>query len=102
MLEPADEPGFITIERDGETAGLVAINPDCRNESDLSFMSGDEAADSLGLRSYMILDAAVEFAADIHRAREGREISVALIGAAIVLFVLELVVAQRMRTEAGA
>lgn len=102
MLPPADEPGFITISRGSEITGLVAVNPDCRRESDIECMSGAEAADSLGLSSYLVLGAGDELAASINRAREGREISVTLILAAIALFALELAVAQRMRGGSGA
>lgn len=102
ILPPADEPGFITISRGSDITGLVAVNPDCRLESDLEGMSGAEAADSLGLSSYLVLDSGDELAASINRAREGREISTTLILAAIALFALELVVAQRIRGEAAA
>ncbi|HUV36951.1 MAG TPA: VWA domain-containing protein [Patescibacteria group bacterium] len=102
ILPPAQEPGFITISRGAGVTGLIAINPDCRSESDLDCMSGAEVADSLGITSSMVLGAADGLTAGIHRAREGREISTTLIIAAIILFALELVVAQRMRGEATA
>jgi hypothetical protein len=102
VIPPVDEPGFITISRDSEIEGLIAVNPDCRLESDLDGMSGSEAADSLGLASYMVLEETAEIASSIYHARQGHEISMSFILAAIVLFILELIVAQRMKGDTGA
>lgn len=102
VIPPVDEPGFITISRDSEVTGLIAVNPDCRLESDLDGMSGSEAADSLGFASYMVLDEPAGIASSIYHARQGHEISMSFILVAIVLFVLELIVAQRMKGDAGA
>ncbi len=102
MIPPVDEPGFITVSRGSEIAGLIAVNPDCRLESDLDGMSGPEAADSLGFDSYMVLEEKAEIASGIYHARQGHEISMPFILAAVVLFVLELIVAQRMKGDTGA
>ncbi|UCF04245.1 MAG: BatA domain-containing protein [bacterium] len=96
-LPPSREPGFITIFDGDETAGRIAINPDCTGESDLSFMSAREAADSLGLVHYMSIDEEQELASVLYRAREGREISIPLVLAAMAVFLFELLLAQRQR-----
>ncbi len=102
VIPPVDEPGFITVNRDSEIVGLIAVNPDCRLESDLDGMSGSEAADSLGFASYMVLEEKAEIASSIYHARQGHEISMSFIIVAVILFVLELIVAQRMKGDTGA
>jgi hypothetical protein len=101
-LPPSREPGFITIHDGDETVGRIAVNPDCTEESDLSFMSTGEAADSLGLEHYMAIEEEQELASVLYRAREGREISIPLVLAAMALFLVELILAQRQRPEHGA
>lgn len=101
VIPPVDEPGFVTILRGPEIEGLVAVNPDCGKESDLSCMQGGEAADSLGLEYYMVIDDRAELASSIYHGREGREISMPLLIAALAVFAIELFVAQTTKGEAG-
>ncbi len=96
-----DIPGFADLIEGADTVFRMAVNPDCTIESDLAFMSGKEAIDSLGLENCMVIAEEDRFEAGIRTAREGREISTALAVAAIVLLAAELMIAQRreMATE---
>jgi hypothetical protein len=102
IIPGVEAPGFVTIYDGVRLAGRIAVNPECRAESDLRSMSGDEAADSLGFEHYAVLGEGAELVAAIHAAREGREVSMPLFFAAVILFVIELFVAQRARSEPGA
>ena len=99
IIPPVEEPGFVTILEKGEVKGKIAVNPDCRKESDLGAFAAKEAADSLGLESTMIVEEGRELAAAVRTAREGREISMPLILAAILVFVAEGIIAQREKGE---
>lgn len=99
VVPPVETPGFVAI-RDGDgELGRIAVNPDCRDESELAFMSAREAADSLGLENRLVVEEGAEIAAAIRSAREGKEIAVPLLLAAMAVFVAEIFVAQRERTE---
>ncbi len=100
LIPPPESPGFITIIDGQNVAGRVAVNIDSRKESDLDCLGGEEAADSLGLENFLVIEEGDNLAAGIATAREGREISVLLILAAIAVFVLELVIAQRKHDAA--
>lgn len=99
LIPPVEQPGFVTIYNGAEVIGKIAVNPDCREESDLAFMSASDAADSLGLSSHLIVEEDKELAPAISSAREGREISVPLLLAAMVILVIEVSVAQREKGE---
>jgi hypothetical protein len=101
IIPPVEEPGFVTIASGAAVDGVVAVNPDCRRESDLVTLSAREAADSLGLASSMVVEEGDELAPAIHAAREGREISMPLLLAALAIFVAEGVIAQREKGEAA-
>jgi hypothetical protein len=94
IIPPVEEPGFVTIMERGEVKGKIAVNPDCRKESELGALAAKEAADSLGLESTMIVQEGRDLTPAVHTAREGREISMPLILAAILVFVVEGVIAQ--------
>ncbi len=89
-----DVQGYLTAGCDGGE-WQAAINPDCRLESSLDYMSADEAADSLGLTSWAAAGADAGISDAVREAREGREIADLLIIAAALLLVAELAVAQR-------
>ena len=102
---PRTGPGRITVPA-GERQGYLtascggddwqtAVNPDCRLESSLDYMTADEAADSLGLESYAAARADAGIAEAVREAREGREIADVLIVIATLLLAAELAVAQR-------
>ena len=99
LIPPVEAPGFVTILDGAETKEKIAVNSDCRRESDLSCLEAREAADSLGLGHYLVVDEDEELAPAIHAAREGRELTGALILAAMALFAAELVIAQREKGE---
>lgn len=99
-IPPVAHPGFVTIYDGAGVAGRVAVNPDCRRESDLEVATAEESADSLGIDHFLVLDDRRELASAIHTAREGREISVPLVLVALSLFVAELIVAQSVKSEA--
>jgi len=101
IVPPVEEPGFVRILGGGEVRGAVAVNVDCRKESDLDALSPREAADSLGLRFSTVVDEAHALAPAVRSAREGREISTALLLLAIAVFVAEAVIAQRETGEAA-
>jgi hypothetical protein len=100
LLPEAASPGFVTLTAGGDTLAVFAINPDCDLESDLTPATGDEAADSLGLEHYVVVDAGASLSKAVGTGREGREITLQLAVAAILLFVIESAVAQR-RYEGG-
>ncbi|RJR31011.1 MAG: VWA domain-containing protein [Candidatus Latescibacterota bacterium] len=101
VLPTAREPGFVTITAGSGIAAVVAVNPDCRLESDLSYLSADEAADSLGLEHSTEAGGRDGLSAAVRAAREGKEIALPLLLAAIAAFAAELVVAQRERRGTG-
>ena len=72
----------------------MAVNPDCRRESQLEYMQAGEAADSLGLAAWASASAGTGVAEAVREAREGREIAEILIIAAAFLLAAELAVAQ--------
>ncbi len=94
-VPPSGEPGFIAIVAGPDTVSIIAVNPDCRRESDLSPLPAREAADSLGLEHRVAIDEGGDFAAAAREAREGKEIALPLLVAAIAVFAVELFVAQR-------
>jgi hypothetical protein len=95
LLPEASSPGFVTLKDGGDTLAVFAVNPDCDLESDLTPASGDEAADSLGLEHYVLVDAGAPLSKAIGTGREGREITLQLALAAILLFVVESALAQK-------
>jgi hypothetical protein len=100
IVVPAVEtPGFVTIVADGETTGTIAVNPDCRAESELSALRASEAADSLGLGPRLVIGEGQGIALAIRTGREGKEIAGALLLAAMALLVAELAAAQRAEGE---
>lgn len=101
VVPGVDEPGFVTIRSGADTLALVAVNPDCRRESDLAFLSAGAAADSLGLSHAMAIGEGSDPGEAIRAARQGKEIAVPLLLAAIAALLAELVLAQR-REEGGA
>jgi hypothetical protein len=101
VIVPAGEhQGYLTADC-GEHGWETAVNPDCRLESGLEYMTAEEAADSLGLSSWSSASAGEGIAGALREAREGREIADALIIVAAVLFAAELAVAQKPGKEGG-
>ncbi len=100
LIPPVLHPGFVTVIDGSAVAGRIAVNPDCTEESDLEPATAREAADSLGIEHFLVLDDRRSLALAIHSAREGREISVPLILVALALFIAELVVAQSVKGAA--
>ncbi len=99
IIRGVEMPGFVTIYDGAEVKGKIAVNPDCRAESDLTFMPAKEAADSLRLSSRLVVEESKALGPALYSAREGREISMPLLLAAIALFVAEAIVAQREKGE---
>jgi len=100
LLPPAKTPGFITLTSGDDTVALFAVNPDCELESDLTRAAGSEAAESLGLEHFVVIGREASISRAVGEAREGREITAQIAAAAILVFVIESVVAQR-RYEGG-
>lgn len=100
VVPGAETPGFITLTDGADTTALFAVNPDCRLESDLTPATGGEVADSLDLEHYIVVEEGESLAGAVRRGREGREITLLVALAAILLFAVESVVAQR-RYEGG-
>ena len=65
--------------------GKVAVNPDCREESDLAYLDPRAAADSLGLGTRLVVEEDRELAPAIRAARTGREITIPVLLAAMAL-----------------
>jgi hypothetical protein len=101
LVPPVEVPGFVTILAGSGAAAKIAVNVDCRAESDLAYLSARGAADSLGLANRLVVEEDRAVASAIHAAREGREIAVPLIIAAMALLAAELAVAQREKGEAA-
>jgi len=99
LVPPVEEPGFVTILAGSQTAAKIAVNVDCRGESDLAYLSARAAADSLGLTNRLVVEEDRPVASAIRAAREGREITVPLIIAAMALLAAELAVAQREKGD---
>ncbi|GEM_PF-1277229 len=94
IIRGVEEPGFVTIYSGADTLGRMAVNPDCRLESEIEPVECDEAAGLLGLDSYAVFADGVELASAVRQVREGREISLPLFLAAALILVVELLVAQ--------
>ena len=101
LVPPVEVPGFVTILAGSGAAAKIAVNVDCREESDLAYISARGAADSLGLANRLVVEEERPVAPAIHSAREGREITVPLIIAAMALLAAELAVAQQEKGEAA-
>ena len=99
LIPPVEVPGFVTIYSGVDVIGKIAVNPDCREESDLTFMPAKEAADSLGLSSHLVVEEDKVLGPALYSAREGREIAMPLLLAAIAIFITEVIVAQREKGE---
>ncbi|MCK4537456.1 MAG: BatA and WFA domain-containing protein [Candidatus Krumholzibacteria bacterium] len=97
VLPGSAYPGFIDIYEEGRLYRSLAVNPDAGLESRTARMEANEAADSLGLRDYAVLEDDDTVESGLRAARKGREISSWLAAAAIALLVIELFVAQRKR-----
>lgn len=96
---PSEKPGFLTIREGENMLGKIAVNPDCSRESDLSRLSPEEAADSLGLEHSAVLGGSREARAAISEYRRGKEITMPLLLVAAAVLVAELVFSQRKLGE---
>jgi hypothetical protein len=100
LLPGAEMPGFMTLTAGDDTMAVFAANPDCGLESDLAPATGREAADSLGLEHCKVVGREESISRAVVAGREGREITLQFAAAAILLFVIESLVAQK-RYEGG-
>ena len=101
LIPDVDRPGIVTVLAGSTVRAKLAVNPDCRRESDLAYMAAREAADSLGLGNRLVVEEGEALAAAIRVAREGREIATPLLILAAALFTAELVIAQREKEESA-
>ncbi len=101
LVPPVETPGIVVVLAGGEPKGKIAVNPDCRDESDLEYLDPRAAADSLGLEHRLVVGEDRALAPAVHAARSGREITTPLLLAAMALLVAELFVAQREKGESG-
>jgi len=101
LVPPVETPGIVTIFAGSEVKGKIAVNPDCREESDLAYLDPRAAADSLGLGARLVVEEDRDLAPAIRAARTGREITIPVLLAAMALLALELFVAQREKGEPG-
>jgi hypothetical protein len=100
LIPSVETPGIVTVLAGGEPKGKIAVNPDCRYESDLEYLEPRDAADSLGLEHRLVVEEDRSLAPAVHAARSGREITTPLLLAAMALLAAELFVAQRERGDA--
>lgn len=100
VFTAGEYPGFADVMDADSLVNRIAVNPDCALESDLSVMSAEEAADSLGIGRFMLIGDGEEVSAGIRSAREGKEISSQLVALAMILFLAELIVSQREEASA--
>jgi hypothetical protein len=98
-IPSADEPGFVAVHEGKDERGLLAVNPDCSEEPALRYLGGVEAADSLGLADYTVLEDTRTLVSGIAAAREGKEVTTVLLLAAVAILLIELFLAQREREE---
>ncbi|MCX5753516.1 MAG: hypothetical protein NTW97_07690, partial [Candidatus Krumholzibacteria bacterium] len=101
LIPPVETPGIVTIFAGSEVKGKIAVNPDCREESDLAYLDPRDAADSLGLGTRLVVAEDRDLAPAIRAARTGREITMPVLLAAMALLALELFIAQREKGEPG-
>jgi hypothetical protein len=101
LIPPVETPGIVTIFAGSDVAGKIAVNPDCREESDLAYLDPRAAADSLGLAHRLVVAEDGALAPAIRAARTGREITMPVLLAAMALLAIELFVAQREKGEPG-
>jgi len=94
IISDVNRPGFITVAGEEGVAGRLAVNPDCASESRLSYSDPAGFADSLGMVNARVIEEGEKISERIKEARYGHEITGAAIIAAIVIFIIELLVAQ--------
>jgi hypothetical protein len=94
VIPPLEGPGFITLESDGRVTGRLAVNPDCADESTLEYMDPGVFADSIGLKNVRVIESGDEISERIKQARYGHEITGPVMIAALIVFIIELLVAQ--------
>jgi hypothetical protein len=94
IIDPVNKPGFISIKGRVGTVGRIAVNPEAQGESDLEYMAGREIVDSLGLGDVAVIEGKENMGRQLKRAREGREIAGFLIVIAIVVLIIEILIAQ--------
>jgi hypothetical protein len=90
----ARAPGFATLEVDGDTVEVVAVNVSGGAESMLAAAEAEEAADSLGLEHWTAIGEGRPAAEIVRIAREGREIAFGLIVAAALILLIESILSQ--------
>jgi hypothetical protein len=101
LVPPVEAPGIVTVLAGADVKGKIAVNPDCREESDLAYLDARDAADSLGLGARLVVEEDKDLASAVRAARTGREITIPVLLAAMALLALELVIAQREKGEPG-
>ncbi|MCD6379383.1 hypothetical protein J7M07_02920, partial [bacterium] len=94
IIDPVNKPGFISIECKEGTVGRIAVNPEAKRESDLEYMAGGEIVDSLGLSDVAVIEGKENMGRQLKMAKEGREIAGVLIVIAIVVLIIEILIAQ--------
>ncbi|MDZ7860464.1 MAG: BatA and WFA domain-containing protein [Candidatus Krumholzibacteriota bacterium] len=99
LIDPVNRPGFISINSKEGIVGRIAVNTEAKGESDLIYAGGSEAADSLGIEDAAVIGAEESMKRKIRRAREGREIAAVFLISAIVLLIVEILIAQGARKK---
>ncbi|HMA76818.1 MAG TPA: hypothetical protein VKO43_05895, partial [Candidatus Krumholzibacteriaceae bacterium] len=92
-----NRPGFISIKGKEGIVGRIAVNPEAKEESDLGYAGGSEAADSLGIENAAVIGSEGGMKKEIRRAKEGREIAAVFLISAVVLLIVEILIAQGTR-----
>ena len=87
-------PGFVTLTAAGDTLGVLPANVAGGAESELETAPCEEVADSLGLEHWAIVDESGRVETTVRHAREGREITFALILAAAMILFIESILSQ--------
>ncbi|MBD3178977.1 MAG: hypothetical protein GF417_04890 [Candidatus Latescibacteria bacterium] len=102
IAAPVDRPGYLNVISDNRTVRRAAVNPDCSLESRLDYIQPEVLADSMGIDRAKIIEEGEGAGERINEARYGREITGWVIIAALIIFIIELMVAQgaaRRRSE---
>ncbi|MBN2070779.1 MAG: BatA and WFA domain-containing protein [Candidatus Krumholzibacteriota bacterium] len=95
MITAGDEPGFVRIEAADSTIELIPVNIESSAESRLEKVETAVIADMLGVDDSVLIPQGGDLLGHLEMAREGREISGALVIAALMIFFVELLVSQR-------
>lgn len=96
-IPPPSSPGYLSVVSGGRKVEEYAVNCETERESDCHHASIEKVASALDVGTYVTTPEGTDIAVTISAARRGKELSGLFVAAALILFVLELIMAQGLR-----